>query len=122
MVPDIEWGKNVRVVLDIGVNDSSFAATLFDKGVLTLSLGLKDDLVDLAQVAIERGFPAIVSPFSNRRLPFPGNAFDVIHCSGCNIHWHSRGTLDILGCSFELFKLIYCLCFLFVFFRWQEAS
>ncbi|KAL2894719.1 putative methyltransferase PMT28 [Bienertia sinuspersici] len=96
MVPDIEWGKNVRVVLDIGVTDSSFAATLFDKGVLTLSLGLKHDLVDLAQVAIERGFPAIVSPFSNRRLPFPSSAFDAIHCSGCNIHWHSRGGKRLL--------------------------
>lgn len=96
MVPDIEWGKNVRVLLDIGVSDSSFAAFLSDKGVLTLSLGLKDDLVDLAQVAIERGFPAIVSPLANRRLPFPSAAFDVIHCSGCNIHWHFNGTLGIL--------------------------
>lgn len=95
MVPDIEWGKNVRVVLDIGVTDSSFTASLFDKGVLTLSLGLKDDLVDLAQVAIECGFPAIVSPFANSRLPFPSGAFDAIHCSGCKIHWHSHGTLNI---------------------------
>ncbi|CAO2833989.1 unnamed protein product [Amaranthus hypochondriacus] len=96
MVPDIEWGKNVRVLLDIGVSDSSFAAFLSDKGVLTLSLGLKDDLVDLAQVAIERGFPAIVSPLANRRLPFPSAAFDVIHCSGCNIHWHFNGGKRLL--------------------------
>lgn len=91
MVPDIEWGKNIRVVLDIGCTDSSFAASLLDKEVLTLSLGLKDDLVDLAQVALERGFPTIVSPFGSRRLHFPSGVFDAIHCSGCSIPWHSNG-------------------------------
>ncbi|KAL9244128.1 hypothetical protein vseg_017935 [Gypsophila vaccaria] len=96
MVPDLEWGKNVRVVLDIGVTDSNFAATLLDKNVVTLSLGLKDDLVDLAQVAIERGFPAMVSPFSSRRLPFSSAIFDAIHCSGCNVHWHSSGGRKLL--------------------------
>lgn len=91
MVPDIEWGKNIRVVLDIGCTDSSFAASLLDKEVLTLSLGLKDDLVDLAQVALERGFPTVVSPFGSRRLHFPSGVFDAIHCSGCSIPWHSNG-------------------------------
>ncbi|KAF7829676.1 putative methyltransferase PMT28 [Senna tora] len=91
MVPDIEWGKNIRVVLDIGCTDSSFGATLLDKEVLTLSLGLKDDLVDLAQVALERGFPAVVSPFGRRRLPFPSGVFEAIHCGGCSIPWHSNG-------------------------------
>ncbi|PKI45155.1 hypothetical protein CRG98_034459 [Punica granatum] len=91
MVPDIEWGKNIRVVLDIGCTDSSFAASLLDKDVIILSLGLKDDLVDLAQVALERGFPTIISPFATRRLPFPSMVFDAIHCGGCNILWHHRG-------------------------------
>ncbi|XAR61769.1 hypothetical protein NMG60_11016281 [Bertholletia excelsa] len=91
MVPDIEWGKNVRMVLDIGSKESSFAAQLFDKDVLTLTLGLKGDLVDLAQVALERGFPAVVSPFGNRRLPFPSGVFDAIHCGECHISWHSNG-------------------------------
>ncbi|CAJ1972437.1 unnamed protein product [Sphenostylis stenocarpa] len=91
MVPDIEWGKNIRVVLDVGCTDSSFAAALLDKEVLTLSLGLKNDLVDLAQVALERGFPAVISPFNRRRLPFPSQVFDAIHCAGCSIPWHSNG-------------------------------
>lgn len=91
MVPDVEWGKNIRVVLDIGCTDSAFAASLLDKDVLTLSLGLKDDLVDLAQVSLERGFPTVVSPFGNRRLPFPSGVFDVIHCGGCKVPWHSNG-------------------------------
>ncbi|KAG4934460.1 hypothetical protein JHK87_048462 [Glycine soja] len=91
MVPDIEWGKNIRVVLDIGCTDSSLAAALFDKEILTLSLGLKNDLVDLAQVALERGFPAVISPLGRRRLPFPSQSFDAIHCGGCSIPWHSNG-------------------------------
>ncbi|WCJ35174.1 S-adenosyl-L-methionine-dependent methyltransferases superfamily protein [Euphorbia peplus] len=91
MVPDIEWGKNIRVVLDIGCRDSSFLASLLDKDVLTLSLGLKDDLVDLAQIALERGFPAVVSPFGTRRLAFPSGVFDAIHCGECSIPWHSHG-------------------------------
>ncbi|KAJ0087521.1 hypothetical protein Patl1_09136 [Pistacia atlantica] len=91
MVPDIEWGKNIRVVLDMGCGDESFVASLLDKEVLTLSLGLKDDLVDLAQVSLERGFPTVVSPFGSRRLPFPSGVFDAIHCGGCSISWHSNG-------------------------------
>ncbi|XP_059633905.1 probable methyltransferase PMT28 isoform X2 [Cornus florida] len=96
MVPDIEWGKNIRIVLDIGCTDSSFGASLHDKNVLTLTLGLKDDLVDLAQVALERGFPVAVSPFGTRRLPFPSGVFDAIHCGECRIHWHSDGAKLLL--------------------------
>jgi tRNA wybutosine-synthesizing protein 1 len=103
MVPDIEWGKNIRVVLDIGCTDSSFAAALLDKDILTLSLGLKDDLVDLAQVALERGFPAMVSPFAKRRLPFPSQVFDAIHCSRCSISWHSNGL-----CLYPVFNFSIC--------------
>ncbi|KAK9164141.1 hypothetical protein Syun_005043 [Stephania yunnanensis] len=91
MVPDIEWGKNIHVVLDIGYKDSSFVSALLDKDVLTLTLGLKDDLVDLAQVALERGFPSIVSPFGTMRLPFPSGVFDAIHCGECSRPWHANG-------------------------------
>ncbi|KAL0553493.1 hypothetical protein IC582_007388 [Cucumis melo] len=90
MVPDIEWGKNIHVVLEIGCTYASLGASLLEKNVITLSLGLKDDLVDLAQVALERGFPTVVSPFGNRRLPFPSGVFDAIHCGGCSRSWHSK--------------------------------
>ncbi|KAK4429252.1 putative methyltransferase PMT28 [Sesamum alatum] len=96
MVPDIEWGKNIRIVLDMGCKDSSFGASLLEKDVFTLTLGLKDDLVDLAQVALERGFPAVVSPFATRRLPFPSGVFDAIHCGECSVSWHSNGGKLIL--------------------------
>ena len=96
MVPDIEWGKNIRIVLDVGCADSSFVASLLDKDVLTLSLGLKDDLVDLAQVSLERGFATVVSPFARRRLPFPSGVFDAIHCGGCTMPWHSNGMCSLV--------------------------
>lgn len=89
MVPDIEWGKNIRLVLDIGCKDVTFGAALLDKDVLTLSWGLKDDQADLAQVSLERGFPAVIGSMATRRLPFPGGVFDAIHCGGCRIPWHS---------------------------------
>lgn len=109
MVPDIEWGKNIRLVLDIGCTDSSFGATLLDKEVLTLSLGLKNDLVDLAQVALERGFPAVVSPFGRRRLPFPSGVFDAIHCGGCSVPWHSNGLYPCFFFLLSLFIFVYML-------------
>ena len=112
MVPDIEWGKNIRLVLDIGCTDSSFSASLLDKEVLALSLGLKDDLVDVAQVALERGFPAVVSPLGTRRLPFPSTAFDAIHCGGCGLSWHSNGLSFIPIFVSFFFSFIYLLSFI----------
>lgn len=111
MVPDIEWGKNIRLVLDIGCTDSSFSASLLDKEVLALSLGLKDDLVDVAQVALERGLPAVVSPLGTRRLPFPSAVFDAIHCGGCGLSWHSNGLSFITFIS--IFPIVAFLHFLF---------
>ncbi|ONK64918.1 uncharacterized protein A4U43_C07F31460 [Asparagus officinalis] len=91
MVPDIEWGKNIRVVLDIGCADANFAAALLEKDVITLSLGLIHDRTDLAQVALERGIPAVLGSLETKRLPFPSSVFDAIHCSDCNTAWHSTG-------------------------------
>ncbi|WOK99568.1 putative methyltransferase PMT28 [Canna indica] len=91
MVPDIEWGKNIRVVLDIGCTGAGFGATLLKKDVITLSLGLINDQTDLAQLALERGIPAAVGNLGSRRLPFPSSVFDAIHCGECGISWHSNG-------------------------------
>ncbi|XP_010942964.1 probable methyltransferase PMT28 isoform X2 [Elaeis guineensis] len=91
MAPDIEWGKNIRVVLDIGCTSASFGATLLKKNVITLSLGLMNDQIDLAQLVLERGIPAVVGDLGSRRLPFPSGVFDAIHCGKCNIPWQSSG-------------------------------
>ncbi|KAL6526176.1 hypothetical protein OROMI_029816 [Orobanche minor] len=68
----------------IQCSGSICTVSLLEKGVLTLTLGLKDDLVDLAQVALERGFPAVVSPLATRRLPFPSSEI-AINIYGCNM-------------------------------------
>lgn len=90
-VPDIDWGKNIRIVLDVQCTDSSFGTALLEKEVLTISLGLMGDQTDLAQLALERGFPAVVGNLATRRLPFPSGVFDAIHCGECDIPWHSKG-------------------------------
>ena len=92
MAPDIDWGKNIRIILDIGCKSAGFGIALLEKDVITLSLGLTNDQTDLAQVALERGIPATVGSLGSRRLPFPSGAFDAIHCGECNIPWHSNGT------------------------------
>ncbi|KAF8768938.1 hypothetical protein HU200_007078 [Digitaria exilis] len=91
MAPDIDWGKNIRIILDIGCKSAGFGIALLEKDVITLSLGLTNDQTDLAQVALERGVPATVGSLGSRRLPFPSGAFDAIHCGECNIPWHSNG-------------------------------
>ncbi|CAL9189281.1 unnamed protein product [Musa hybrid cultivar] len=91
MVPDIEWGKNIRVVLDIGCTGAGFGAVLLKKDVVTLSLGLMSDQTDMAQLALERGIAAVVGNLRSRRLPFPSSVFDAIHCGECGIPWHSNG-------------------------------
>ncbi|XP_078430439.1 S-adenosyl-L-methionine-dependent methyltransferases superfamily protein isoform X2 [Wolffia australiana] len=94
--PDIEFGKNIRMVLDIQSADFGFVGALVDKGVLTISLGLMVDQTDLTQLSLERGFPAIVANLARRRLPFPSAVFDAIHCSDCGVSWHSRGGKPLL--------------------------
>ena len=71
MAPDIDWGKNIRIILDIGCKSAGFGIALLEKDVITLSLGLTNDQTDLAQVALERGIPATVGSLGSRRLPFP---------------------------------------------------
>lgn len=127
MVPDIEWGKNIRTVLDIGCTDSGLASSLLDKDALTLALGLKDDLVDLAQVALERGFPAVISAFESRRLPFSSGVFDAIHCGECLIPWHSNGLccrryLTFLIDLFLHFHIIIRRLIVLLTLRWKTSS
>ncbi|KAK4276697.1 hypothetical protein QN277_014816 [Acacia crassicarpa] len=87
MVPDIAFGYNIRVALDIGCGVASFGAYLMQHNVTTLSIAPKDVHENQIQFALERGVPAMVAVFSTHRLPFPSQAFDLIHCSRCRINW-----------------------------------
>ncbi|XP_027329292.1 probable methyltransferase PMT10 isoform X2 [Abrus precatorius] len=87
MVPDIAFGYNTRVALDIGCGVASFGAFLMQRNVTTLSIAPKDVHENQIQFALERGVPAMVAVFATHRLLFPSQAFDLIHCSRCRINW-----------------------------------
>ncbi|KNA16842.1 hypothetical protein SOVF_085560 [Spinacia oleracea] len=91
MLPDIAWGKRSRVVLDVGCGVASFGGFLFEKDVLTMSLAPKDEHEAQVQFALERGIPAISAVMGTQRLPFPGIAFDIVHCARCRVPWHAEG-------------------------------
>ncbi|XVE99610.1 hypothetical protein REPUB_Repub03eG0215100 [Reevesia pubescens] len=87
MVPDITFGHHIRVVLDVGCGVASFGAYLLSRNVITMSIAPKDVHENQIQFALERGVPAMVAAFATRRLLYPSQAFDLIHCSRCRINW-----------------------------------
>ncbi|XP_042482706.1 probable methyltransferase PMT11 [Macadamia integrifolia] len=87
MVPDIAFGCHTRVVLDVGCGVASFGAFLLSRNVTTMSIAPKDVHENQIQFALERGVPALVAAFATHRLPYPSQAFDLIHCSRCRINW-----------------------------------
>ncbi|XP_057420764.1 probable methyltransferase PMT26 [Lotus japonicus] len=90
-VPDISWGQQTRVILDVGCGVASFGGFLFERDVLTMSLAPKDEHEAQVQFALERGIPAISAVMGTKRLPFPGNVFDAVHCARCRVPWHIEG-------------------------------
>ncbi|XP_060178818.1 probable methyltransferase PMT23 [Lycium barbarum] len=89
--PTIEWGKSIRVVLDVGCGVASFGGYLLDKNVITMSFAPKDEHEAQIQFALERGIPATLSVIATKKLAFPDNAYDMIHCARCRVHWHADG-------------------------------
>ncbi|ERN08036.1 probable methyltransferase PMT11 [Amborella trichopoda] len=87
MVPEIAFGSHTRVALDVGCGVASFGAFLLARNVITMSIAPKDVHENQIQFALERGVPAMVSVFATRRLLYPSQAFDLIHCSRCRINW-----------------------------------
>ncbi|KAM7514739.1 hypothetical protein LguiA_004322 [Lonicera macranthoides] len=90
-LPKIVWGKRIRVILDVGCGVASFGGYLFDRDVLTMSFAPKDEHEAQVQFALERGIPAILAVMGTKRLPFPSNVFDIVHCSRCRVPWHLEG-------------------------------
>lgn len=94
MVPPIGYGSRTRVALDIGCGVATFGAFLFDREVITLSMAPKDG--HEPQLAMERGVPALVAALATRRLVVPSQAFDLVHCSRCQVNWTRDGMYNIL--------------------------
>ncbi|CAN8287108.1 unnamed protein product [Cochlearia groenlandica] len=95
-LPVIKWGKNIRVVLDVGCGVASFGGSLLDKDVITMSFAPKDEHEAQIQFALERGIPAMLSVIGTQQLTFPSNAFDLIHCARCRVHWDADGGKPLL--------------------------
>ena len=95
MVSDITFGKRIRVALDIGCGVASFGAYLLSRNVLTMSVAPKDVHENQIQFALERGVPAMAAAFATRRLLYPSQAFDLIHCSRCRINWTRDGKVHL---------------------------
>ncbi|KAL5709788.1 hypothetical protein ACHQM5_020433 [Ranunculus cassubicifolius] len=95
-LPTIKWGKHTRVVLDVGCGVASFGGFLLDKNVLTMSFAPKDEHEAQIQFALERGIPATLSVIGTQRLAYPDNAFDLIHCARCRVHWDANGGKPLL--------------------------
>ncbi|KAG5552417.1 hypothetical protein RHGRI_010481 [Rhododendron griersonianum] len=91
MVPDIAFGQHTRVAMDVGCGVASFGAYLLSRNVLTMSVAPKDVHENQVQFALERGVPAMVAALATRRLLYPSQAFDLIHCSRCRINWTRDG-------------------------------
>lgn len=72
-------------------------AYLMSRNVITLLIAPKDVHGNQIQFALERGVPAMVAAFATHCLPYPSQAFDMIHCSRCRINWTRDGFLQLQG-------------------------
>lgn len=96
IMPQIKWGTHTRTVLDVGCGVASFGGYLLDRNVITMSFAPKDEHEAQIQFALERGIPALLAVIGTQKLPFPDNAFDVIHCARCRVHWYADGGKPLL--------------------------
>lgn len=96
MVPDIAFGQKTQVALDIGSGVASFGALLMQRNVTTLLVEPIDNPENSVQLTLERGMPAMVAALATRRLLYPSQAFDLIHCSRFRVNWTQDGTFLFL--------------------------
>ncbi|KAM0878186.1 hypothetical protein ACQ4PT_035033 [Festuca glaucescens] len=96
IMPQIKWGTHTRTVLDVGCGVASFGGYLLDRNVITMSFAPQDEHEAQIQFALERGIPALLAVIGTQKLPFPDNAFDVIHCARCRVHWYADGGKPLL--------------------------
>ncbi|KAG8085901.1 hypothetical protein GUJ93_ZPchr0010g7297 [Zizania palustris] len=96
VMPAIQWGTHTRTVLDVGCGVASFGGYLLDRNAITMSFAPKDEHEAQIQFALERGIPAFLAVIGTQKLPFPDEAFDVVHCARCRVHWYANGGKPLL--------------------------
>ncbi|KQK06572.1 probable methyltransferase PMT7 [Brachypodium distachyon] len=77
-------------VLDVGCGVASFSAYLLSLDIHTMSFAPKDGHENQIQFALERGIGAMISVLATKQLPYPGNSFEMVHCSRCRVDWHEN--------------------------------
>uniref|UniRef100_A0A0E0L1W7 Methyltransferase n=1 Tax=Oryza punctata TaxID=4537 RepID=A0A0E0L1W7_ORYPU len=77
-------------VLDVGCGVASFSAYLLPLDIHTMSFAPKDGHENQIQFALERGIGAMISVLATKQLPYPENAFEMVHCSRCRVDWHEN--------------------------------
>ena len=82
-------------VLDVGCGVASFSAYLLPLDIQTMSFAPKDGHENQIQFAVERGIGAMISVLATKQLPYPGNSFEMVHCSRCRVDWHENGKIHI---------------------------
>lgn len=96
MMKDRKFGTDIRLALDIGCGAGSLAAALEAQGVLTLSIAAPDSADNGVQLVVERGYPALVQSLGTQRLPYPSQAFDLIHCAARDVQREAKGNFQCL--------------------------
>eukprot|EP00245_Coleochaete_scutata_P010145 TRINITY_DN3503_c0_g3_i1.p1 TRINITY_DN3503_c0_g3~~TRINITY_DN3503_c0_g3_i1.p1 ORF type:complete len:705 (+),score=194.15 TRINITY_DN3503_c0_g3_i1:32-2146(+) len=80
----------IRMALDIGAGVASFGGHLLERNVVAASFAPLDVHDAQVQFALERGIPAYVAALASKRMPYPGGAFEMVHCSWCRIEWWAK--------------------------------
>ena len=78
-------------MLDIGCGFGSFGAHLLSLKVMPVCIAAYEFTGGQAQLALERGLPAMIGNFISRQLPYPPLSFDMVHCAQCSIDWDGKG-------------------------------
>lgn len=83
----------MRTVLDIGCGFGSFGAHLLSLKLMPVCIAAYESTGSQAQIALERGLPAVIGNFISKQLPFPSLSYDMVHCAQCGIVWDKKGNL-----------------------------
>ncbi|KAK9707176.1 hypothetical protein RND81_07G177800 [Saponaria officinalis] len=94
---DVDFPQaGVQTILDIGCGFGSFGAHLVSLRVMPVCIAAYELTGGQAQLALERGLPAMIGNFISRQLPYPPLSFDMVHCAQCGIDWDGKDGMFII--------------------------
>ncbi|KAL9225884.1 hypothetical protein vseg_001760 [Gypsophila vaccaria] len=94
---DVDFPQaGVQTMLDIGCGFGSFGAHLVSLKVMPVCIAAYELTGGQAQLALERGLPAMIGNFISKQLPYPPLSFDMVHCAQCGIDWDGKDGMFII--------------------------